>query len=85
MWRGLVFLLGHQLHHIVNPQDGYSRLSCKSDRVDLGDHWLKDSGLQIVPGSTLGQIQTAVFQLESLGFGFSLLLRGSMKGPQFRN
>ena len=85
VWRGLIFLLRHQLHHIIDPQDGYSRLSCKSDGVDLGDHGFEDSSLQIVPGGTLGQIQTAIFQLESLGLGFSLLLRSSMKGPQFRN
>ena len=85
VWRGLVFLLGHQLHHIVDPQYGYSSLSCKSNRVDLRYHWLKDTGLQIVSGSTLGQIQSAVFQLQSLWLGFSLLLRGGVKGSQFRN
>ena len=85
MGRSLVVLLRNQLDHVVNAEDSYGCLGGKTDRVDLGYHWFQHSGLQVVSGNSLGQVQAAVFQIQLLLVSFSLLLGSSVQGSQFRD
>ena len=85
MWGSLVLLLRNKLDHIVDSQDGNGSLSCKSQGVNLGNHWLQNSCLQVVPWGALGQVQTAVLELQSLWLSLTLLLGGGVQGSQLRN
>lgn len=65
MCRCLFALLGDQLDHIIDPEDGDGSLSGEFERVDLGDHGLEHSRSQVVPALALQQVQTAVFEVQT--------------------
>lgn len=67
-------LFGDKLNHIVNAEDSDGSLSCKSKRVNLRNHWLQYSCLEVVTRSSFCQIQTTVLQLKLLWISLSLSL-----------
>lgn len=82
MGGGLFSLFGGQLDHIINPQDGDGSLSGEFKRVDLGDHRLQYTSSQVVAALALQQVQTAVFELQTLGISLSRHLRGGVEGAK---
>ena len=59
----LLALLGRQLDHVVDPEDGDGGLGGELERLDLGDGGLEHAGLLVVPHQPLVQVQPAMLQL----------------------
>lgn len=85
MGGGFGLLLGHELDHIVDSEDSDGSLGGETEGVDLRDHGLQDSSLQVVTRGSLGQIQTTVFEVQSLLVVLAILLGSSMQSSQLRD
>lgn len=59
----LLDLLGSQLDHVIDTEDGDGGFGGESDGLDFGDHWLEDSCREVVLGFTLDQVESAVFEV----------------------
>lgn len=78
-----LLLVWRQLDHIVDPENRNGSFGGKSNRFDLGNHRLEDTGLQVVSWSSVEEIQPAVLQFKLLFVGLALLLGGGVQHSEF--
>ena len=79
---GVALLLGVELDHVVDAEDGDGGLGGEAEALDLGDGGLEDAGVEVVADFARGEVETR--ELEGLGVVVSLL-RGRVTRAELRH